>query len=347
MGSAQPIWNWVVAGVTLLVSSGCAGNALLRSPRWEPTGAPVAASSVDDSVLCRGIADRFVALPTIDPQWSSGAGPAPSAGRWWVNHCSATSHGSELVVTLRGPGWYWIDQSSSGIQVRQQVPFEMSLRVTGRLREGARDGVLSLWFTPSAPPVVQVDAPLELEVAPLNAWGNLLGWVGSPAQVAARRFKQELTQSFQAQVQAGATFTYDLRSGQADAVLGQLAPGKTPRAALSDEPTWAVNERLLLAPKAVQVLGPIEPGASTMNLIVEQGPGVSYRALCLPALRGNYQAIRDGAFSRLPQATWLAGDTVTGLGERTSRLRVEGCRAYLVVSSSSNAYTLASLRIRS
>ncbi|HVY32269.1 MAG TPA: hypothetical protein VHB79_37285 [Polyangiaceae bacterium] len=352
MSSAPPVWNWIVAGLTALAAGGCAGNSLLQAPRWEPTGTPLAASSVDDSILCRAIAEHFVALPTVDPKWSSGGtavGPAPSAGRWWVSHCSATSHGAELVVALRGPGWYWVDQSSSGIQVRQQVPFEMSLQVTGRLREAARDGVLSLWFTPSAQPVVQVTAPAALDVAPVNAWGNFLGWVPgvSPAQAAARRFKQDLTQALQSQVQAGATFTYDLRSGQADTALGQLPPGKTPSAALSDEPTWSINERLLLAPDGVQVLGPIDPGALTMNLIVEQGPGVSYRALCQQALRENYPAIRDGAFSSVPQSAWLLSNTVSGLGERTSPLRVEGCKVYLVVSSSSKAYTLASLRVRS
>jgi hypothetical protein len=116
---------------------------------------------------------------------------------------------------------------------------------------------------------------------------------------------------------------------------------------LSDEPTWAINERLLLAPEGVQVLGPIDPGTLTMNLIVERGPGVTYRALCQQTLRDNYQAIRDGAFSRLPPSTWLGGDTVAGLGERTTGLNVEGCKLYLVVTSSSKAYAVAALRVRS
>lgn len=352
MSSAQPVSKWIVASLTALVSWACASNAMLQAPRWEPTGPPLAAASIDDSMLCRAIADHFLALPSMDPQWSTSApspAPAPSAGRWCVNHCSAVSHGSELAVTLRGPGWYWVDQSSSGLQVRQQVPFEMSLQVTGQFRQGAQDGVLSLWFTPSAQAVVQVDAPAALEVAPLNTWGHLLSWVPgvSPARLAARRFKQDLTQSLQAQAQTGATFTYNLRSGQADAVLGHLAPGKTPGVALSDEPTWAVNERLVLAPRGVQVLGPIDPGVLTTNLVVEQGPGVTYRALCQQTLRENYQAIRDGAFSSLPPSTWLVSNTVTGPGERTATLHIQGCKLYLVVTSSSQAYTLASLRVRS
>jgi hypothetical protein len=84
-----------------------------------------------------------------------------------------------------------------------------------------------------------------------------------------------------------------------------------------------------------------------MNLIVERGTGVTYRAICQQALRDNYQAIRDRAFASLPPSTWIASGTMAGLGERTTGLRVEGCKVYLVVTSSSNDYTLASLRVRS
>lgn len=350
MLSAQPQWKWVAACLTALASGGCVEGTLQspQSPRAEPTGAPLAASSVDDSLLCRAIADHFVGLPSVDRRWVSAGAPAPSAGRWWVSQCSAKAQGALLEVSLRGPGWYWVDQSSGGIALHQQVPFEMSVQVRGRLREGARDGVLSLWFAPSAEPSVHVEAPAALGVEPVNAWGNVLSWLPgvSPPQLAARRFEASLTQSFLARSQAGATFTYDLRSGQADAVLGQLAPGVTPRTPLNDEPTWAVNERLLLAPGGVQVLGPIDPGALTLNLIIERGPGVTYRAVCQQALRDNYPAIRDGAFSGLPPSMWLASATVSGLGERTTDLHVEGCKLYLVVTSSSKEYTLAALRVR-
>jgi hypothetical protein len=347
MRSAQP-GNWVAICVIALASWGCTAGTL-QSPQWEPTGTPRAATSVDDSIICRGIADHFVGLPTVDSRWVGPKDSAiPSAGRWWVRRCSAKPQGADLEVALNGPGWYSVEQSSSGIVVRQQVPFSLSLQVKGRLREDAKDGVVSLWFVPSAEPNVQVEAPNALEVETVNAWGHLLGWAPgvSPAQTAARRFKQELTRSFLAQTRAGATFTYDLRSGQADVALGHLKPGTTSRPALSDEPTWVINERLVLAPGHVQVLGPLDPGAFTVNVIVEEGPGVTYRAVCQQPLQDNYQTVRDGAFSRLPDSTWLAADTVAGLGERTANLRVGGCKFYLVVTSSAKAYALAALRVR-
>jgi hypothetical protein len=351
MRSAQPARNWIVVSLAALVSCGCAGGTL-QSPRWELNGAPLGAASVDDSLLCRSLADRFVGLPSVDRRWSNAqtpTAPAPSAGRWWVRQCSAKSRGSELEVVLSGPGWYWIDQRSSGIEVRQQVPFELTIEVTGRLREAANNGVFSLWFVPSQEPVVRVEAPPSLEAKPVNAWGEIVSFLPgvSPAEVAARRFKQDLEQAFQAQSRAGATFTYDLSSGQADATLGQLPPGKTPRPVLDDEATWLVNERLLLAPRGVQVLGPIDPGELTMNVIVEQGPGLIYRAVCQQTLRDNYQAIMAGSFSGLTRASWLAEGTLVGLGERTSRFRVEACKFYLVVTASSRAYAVGALRVRS
>jgi hypothetical protein len=332
----------------MLTCVACAAGTV-QSPRWEPTGTPVAATSVDDSILCRAIADHFVGLPSMDSKWTNAKDAvAPSSGRWWVRGCSAKPRGSELTVALSGPGWYWVDQSSNGLAVEQQVPFELSLEITGRLLEDARNGVLSLWFVPSAEPIVRVEAPSALEVKAVNAWGSVLAWVPgvSPKENAARRFKHDLAESFLAQARGGATFTYDLRSGQADVTLAHLPPGTTSRPPLSDEPTWAVNERLLLAPGGAQVLGPLEPGAFSMNVIVEQGPGVTYRAVCQQALRDNYPALRDGAFSRLPDSTWSDSGIVSGFGERTRVLRVPACKFYVVVASSSYAYTLVSLRLR-
>jgi len=350
MRAARPVWNWAGACSAVLASWSCAAGPQ-PSLRWQVHGSPLAASSIDDSMLCHSLADHFVGLPTVDSRWTkataSGA-PAPSAGRWWVRQCSAQSHGADLNVALRGPGWYWVDQRASGIRVRQQVPFDLSLSVRGRLRKGATDGVFSLWFVPSAEPIVEVEAPAELEAEPVNAWGNLLSLVPgvSPTRAAARRFRQDLTRSLLLQAHAGVTVTYDLRTGQADTSLGQLAPGTAPRPALGDEPTWAVNERLLLAPGGVQVLGPIDPGPLTLNVVVEQGPGLTYRAACQQALSDNYQVIRDGNFSRLPPSTWLVDGRATGLGERTARLRVEACRFFLIVTTSSGDYTVGAVRVR-
>lgn len=334
---------WLVASF----SCACGGGALNRPVPGQPPGTELSATSIDDSVLCRTLADSFIGLPRVEHDEGERGQPAVSAGRWWVRRCSAKAEGAELQVSLQGPGWYWVDRISSGIRVQQQVPFEVSLQLRGRLRESATNGVLSIWFVPSAEPQARVDSPDELNVEAVSGWGKFLSWVPavSPARRAAQQFRQELTKAFTEQARSGATLTYDLRSGQADSSLGQLPPGTAPRRAFGDEPTWAANDRLLLAPSGAQVLGPIDPGALTLNLIVEQGPGLAYRALCQQDLRDNYPAIRSGAFAEVPESTWVGAGTVTGLGERTARLQVERCKFYLVLASSSPAYTLAAVRV--
>jgi hypothetical protein len=301
-------------------------------------------------MVCRSLADRFVGLPATTQAWPEAGDEAlrPSAGRWWVRNCSARARGADLQVHLEGPGWYFVEATANGMAVKQQVPFQLKLTLTGRLREGATNGVLSLWLEPSAEPSVEVEAPTELDVHTTNAWGNLLSVVPgvSPARRAAARFDQELTEAFRAQLRAGATLTYELGSGQSDATLGRLAPGKTPRRFFEDEANWLVNDRVVLPPAGSQVLGPLEPGALDVNVIVERGPGLTYRAVCHDALEKNFDAIALGALSRVPASAWLEGGAMTGRGERTTSLRVNGCKFYLVLATLEPASTLAAVRVR-
>jgi hypothetical protein len=277
------------------------------------------------------------------------AEPAPvaSAGRWWVRRCSAKTRGPELEIRLDGSGWYWVDQAANGLRVSEQIPFELGLVLVGRLREGIDSGVLSLWFEPTAAATLSLETPDELPVSSDSAWGTFLRWVPgvSPARRAAQRFRDELSEAFGSRLRGGATFTYVLASGQPDATLGLLPPGKTPTHRF-DEPSWSVNDRVLLAPEGTQVVGPIEPGKRQLNVIVERGPGLTYRAICESTFRDQYEAIRSGALAKVPDAAWIAHGTVEGFGERTEPLRVAGCRYFIVASSSKSEYTLAGILVR-
>lgn len=310
------------------------------------------AATFDDSMVCQAIAGRFIGLPVAAQQTARAGRPLPataalSAGRWWVRRCSAKTYGSDLKIELAGPGWYWVEETTSGIKVAQQVPFSLTVLVTGRLHTSAEAGVLSLWFVPVAEPVVRVTSPAELEVASVDVGGRVLALVPgvSPARRAAARFESGLTEAFRAHLRAGATVTYDIRSGQADATLGTLLPGEIPERPFQDEPTWSVNERLLLAPEGSQILGPIPAGVLRINVIVEQGPGVGYRALCEEALEQSYPAIAAGVLGEVPASAWVSKGASRGLGERAITLRV-ACRSYLVVHSVDRQYTHAAIRVR-
>lgn len=350
MGCHRPRFSLGVGMLAVGAVWGCAGGELPAPSTPALVGELVPPSSVDDSTLCKNLADRFIGLPSPSPPTTTGEERiAASAGRWWVRKCSARAHGPELEIRLAGPGWYWVDETGSGIRVAQQVPFELSIAIIGQMHEGITDGIFSLWFELSAEPQVRVSSPPALHTQADDAWGDFLSVVPgvAPEKRAAERFNRTLSEAFAARLRTGATLTYDIASGQVDATLGRLAPGKMPPHPFEDEPNWIVNDRMLLAPSASQVMGPIEPGELRLNVIVEHGPGLAYRAICEGALRDNYADIAEGAVSRVPATAWAATGAVEGLGERTASLRVERCRFYLVAWTSRPAPTLAAIRVRS
>lgn len=334
----------VLAIAAMLYLSGCANAAASRPPLSLAASPPT--NGVDDSVVCRGLATRFIGLPAMSDERSPAA--PPMAGRWWVRSCSATRAGEELHVRLDGPGWYWVNQRDSGLAVRQQVPFRLKLELDGKLDGSATDGVFSLWFAPTRAPRIALQAPDELDVRSENAWGWLLTHVplSSAGSKAAERFTSVMTGTLQQELGGGATVTYDLLSGQADATLGRLEPGQVPEHPFKDAPPWLVNEPLLLEPSATQVVGPIEPGSRQLDVAIERGPGVEYRAICAQQMPASYAAISGARLADVPSRAWVESGSVTGLGPHATSLVVDDCSYYLVLNTAGASSTLAALRLR-
>jgi hypothetical protein len=337
----------VLRAVAALVYLGSCANATVLRPTlslsaFEP------AIGVDDSAICRGLAERFLGLPAVEEPGQASAGAAPLAGRWWIRSCSATRSGAELRIRLKGPGWYWVERRDSGIVVKQQVPFQLSLEVDGELDGSATDGVFYLWFTPTRPARVQMSAPASLAVRSESAWGWLLTHLplASPGATAAERFASVMTRELQQALASGATVTYDIASGQADAALGRLEPGKVPDHPFKDAGEWLVNERLLLPPSAAHVVGPLAPGPLQLEIAVERGPGVAHRSVCAQRMPEAYGPIAAGKVSDVPADAWVSHGTAVGHGRHVSSIVVEPCSHYLVIVTAGNASTLAALRLR-
>jgi hypothetical protein len=314
-----------------------------------PARAPLATGSVDGTPVCKSLADRFIGLPAVgEKSQSQSQALAPLAGTWWIRSCSTRPSGEELQIHLQGPGWYWVEENESGIAVRQQVPFQLSVELDGRVRAFISEGVFSLWFEPAREPRIQVAAPQRLQVHSSNAWGWMLQLVplASPGRMAAERFSERLTAALHDRLREGATVTFDARSGQADAGLGKLEAGQTPRHPFEDGISWIVNDKLFLAPAATQVVGPIDPGAASLDVAIESGSGVNYNAVCSEDLSANYTAIASGELSQVPTRAWVATGKVGGLGRHRAAVRVEGCKFYLVLSTDGPSTTLAALRVR-
>jgi hypothetical protein len=162
----------------------------------------------------------------------------------------------------------------------------------------------------------------------------------------ADRLSDLAASAFRARLSRGLTVTYDVLQGQLDMALGQLPVGQTRRHAFEDGSSWVANERLRLPPVATQVFGPFEPMPLQLDVVIEQGPGVAYRAICKRDMAASMSVIAAGRPERIPAETLVASGTITGSGSHSAQLEVRGCPYYLVVSSARAAMTVAALRLR-
>jgi hypothetical protein len=308
----------------------------------------LAPRAVDDSFVCEHLADRFVGLPAVSNAGSAAKRPAPLVGRWWLRACSTTGEKNELRIRLQGPGWYFVDKSDGNLALHQQVPFNLSIELDGRLDVAAGGGVYSVWLRPDKDPRVDLQVSGDLDVKASSAWGSVLRLMPLvPVRaLAADRFSASATEALRSRLREGATVTYDLAAGQADATLGRLAVGQTPENAFQDRIPWLVNDRLFLDASGVQVVGPITPGPTRLDVNVERGAGVAYRAMCAGDMDKDYSALARGDVESIPVDPHLANGAVAGLGKHITDFRVDNCSFYLVITALNRTDALVSFRVR-
>jgi len=332
------------ASITIaLLAVGCAQQGTA------PARAPVAPPAVDDSLLCKRMADRFVGLPALgDGNPDAAARPTPLVGRWWLRGCAATRENGDLRVRLQGPGWYFVDKNDGNLELHQQVPFNLSIELDGRMNLTTTRGIVSMWFAPAEPPKVDLQVSGSLDVRPSSAWGKVLSLMPlvSVRNIAADRFTETAADALRLRLREGATVTYDLGAGQADATLGRLGAGQSPVNAFQDHVPWLINDRLSVGASAVHVVGPIEPGPTRLDVMVESGPGVAYRALCIQDMASDYSALARGDAAAVSNDPRMASGSVAGPGKHTTDFRVDGCKFYLVISALKSAAAVVSLRVR-
>ena len=305
--------------------------------------------SVDDSFVCEQLADRFVGLPAMSEKGQGSASqPSPLVGRWWLRTCSATREKGEIRVRLQGPGWYFVDKSDGNLALHQQVPFDLSIEVDGRLQASAADGIFSVWLRPDRDPRVNLQVSEDLDVKASSAWGSVLRAMPlvPVRSMAASRFSESATDALRLKLREGATVTYDVGAGQADGTLGRLGVGQTPENAFQDGVPWLINDRLYLDAAAVHVVGPIAPGPTRMDVTVERGKGARYRALCAEDMEKDYPALARGDAAGIAADPRLPSGAVSGQGKHTTDFRVDSCKFYLVISALERAGSVVSLRVR-
>jgi hypothetical protein len=320
-----------------------------REPK-APASPVILQSKTSNNWVCRGLMNRFLGLPSAATD--DAKAPAPLAGRWWIRGCelgltASLAGKKELLVHLEGPGWYWVDFEKNHLELHQQVPFELSADIMGTIRFAYSDGVASLWFEPTREANVQVKASANLELHGATPWGSLLRRMPllPIRSMTADRLSDRAANEFGVQMKRGITVTYDLAKGQADMALGELRLGETPRRVFEDGTSWIENDRLLLPAGATQVFGPLEPSPIDLDVVVERGPGVVYRAMCASSMPAHLKHIAEGRPDRIPEIELIGTGLLTGGGSHSSQLEFDGCPYYLIVSSARDEVTLVALRL--
>jgi len=319
-------------------SAGCAPEVAA------PPKAPPSGLASDDSAICQGLADRFIGLPSFEESEKQAA--KPSAGRWWIRRCSAARDRHGLKLQLQGPGWYYVDQTSSDFALREQVPFTLGVELAGDPSLSVGNGVFAVFFKPEGDAKVDLSIDRELHVRPNSTWGALLSAMPlvSVQRRATERLKETAESALRATLGAGATAIYDLRSGQADVVLGRARAGQNAPHAFEDGIAWRVNERLLLSADATQVVGPLEAGSTRLDVRIERGDGLAYWALCDRDLMASYATIAAGTVGGFGQS--VASGSISGSGEHAASFDVEGCKFFIVLKANDRTTTIAALRVR-
>lgn len=333
---------------TALVLSGCGG-----ATQPVPLAVPGSGAS---SPVCQNLTGKFIGLPSsveVDSGPVAAATPGtaatPVAGRWYVQHCASETAGRELSVRLEGPGWYFIDHDDGRFRLRQQVPLDLAITLVGTLRVEHSGGVVYVRFDPSRPPDVQVRAAADLAVHGDDSWNSLL--VNMPLSPVQQRVAEQISRqaadSFRTELARGVTVTYDIWRDQSDLALGRVAVGQTlPHAFADDGKAWLVNERLALPPGATHVVGPFESGSSyQLDMRIERGRGVGYRAICSRDMPGQLAAVRQGYPERIAQDAVIATGSVLGEGYHAAEVARQSCDFHLVVFGSGPVTTLAGLRV--
>lgn len=253
----------------------------------------------------------------------------------------------ELKIHLDGPGWYWVDFDEGALELHQQVPFDLSADVFGTIRFAYSEGVASLWFEPTREANVHVKASSELELHGSTPWGSILRRIPllPIRRMTADRLSDSAASAFGTQIQRGITVTYDLAKGQADMALGVLRLGETPRRVFEDGTAWIENDRLYLPSEATQVFGPLEPLPLDVDVVVERGPGIEYRALCTRDMAPHFDEVASGKANHIPKNVLAGSGSLAGPGAHSTRLTIEACPYYLIVSSAQRETTVVAFRL--
>jgi hypothetical protein len=299
----------------------------------------------DQGALCEQLVGRFVGLPG-ESNGHASAELAPLAGRLWLRSCQSERNGGVVRLKIEGSAWYFLDHESDGFRIRQPVAFRVATTLSGEFGMACEEGVLSVHFRPTERPSVDVQVTNRVNVQPQTLWASVidaLPFLALSAK-AQRQIGGEVASQFRGRLAEGATLTFDLRNAEADAALGRLAAGQKPRHPFEDGVASLANERQLLYPGGIHVLGPFEPDVNMpLDVIVEQGSGLSYQTACADDVRRSFAGAEVPQLD--PKIARTFG-TFEGIGHHSETITLEQCTWYLMTAGARTATSVVALRLR-
>lgn len=350
----------------LALGAGCAGSTPRPAPPPPPAPARAAATDAELARLLLGAGEhhacealRGMFFPLLPPDAPRGpeVGRAPVTGRWWIRECEARREGDALRVRLVGPLWQWTAQEQQGFRLRQYVHLAADVTVRGRvdLAYDADRGLATLWFSPVRRPDARVRVLGDVDpraASFLTRAGNVLT-LGLLDEVADERAEAEAgptgARQMEGQLGVGVTVVLDVPRGQQYVVPVPLAEGARPEVPLPTEARWVVNETQAFYPGGLgfHVSGPHPRAlAAHLDVQVQRGDGVRYRAVCEDDARRAFEPLAAGRAPELPQALPGQEGEVRGEALATRALAVPGCRWYLVTAPVGDEHTRAAVRLR-
>jgi len=243
--------------------------------------------------------------------------PGVVTGVLWVRGCRVTHEGKRVTIDLSGDGWQFADKqmkkAGGTFALRQYVKFVVHSRIRGALdvSYSPRTHVLSLWFSPAAPPEVDFRPIGDLDVDRESAWASIVGGIGSllgqsPESVAEKQADKEGTGEMGKQFARGLSVTVQMCTGVARFGLGRPDSGRM----MAPEVGESTRVPAELHPGGLLLFGPY-PAARGFTMPAQTSGGAArIELMCADDAEGLARAYAEGGV--MPPRKLLAASEVRG-----------------------------------
>jgi hypothetical protein len=256
-------------------------------------------------------------------------------GILWIRDCRITNAGTRVTFHLAGNGWQWADQTKrqagGTFAVRQYVKFGVEVELPGALDIAYDDAshVVSLWFSPSAEPVIRFEPVGGVAVDRKGLWSSVIGGVSSvfassPEHKAQGEAKAQGTHQFENELADGLAFTVNLCTGLSRFNLGRPAKGEMQPPDAGESHRVPVE----LQPGGLMVFGPLlAPDGMTIEVVARTG-AVRVAMACADHAEAIAEAYVGGKLGEMP---YLA--TADVRGSRKLHVPAQRCPVAVIAKS--------------